>query len=309
MEANRGLVAELIQLGLEIEGGLDEVPGVPRPLQGGETTRPVDFPRLKKGELAEPEHPEVSGLAESLPELAQAGPESPPDEISIAEDEVRDTGLFDVCAWYQPIHFYGPDWGIFIREQCVVSLAWRIARFLDPSAVTSAYPPNLAKELIIGSTFTFFLHEHFHHKVEAFGIRLWVVEGAKRYVRYKKGVYRPTLYTDNNLEEALANADSRRRFSHSPYNELSPSVRSAIRDALEWVFAISPGGYRKAEDYFGADFRPGTWNLQAQIQEARLRPKHDETRWKLATHSLRSLRKVDDRIWAVLPRGRRPLLP
>lgn len=300
------LVDELIECGLVVQDRPTEVPGIPRPLGDGETTHPVDYPRLKRGELRDEEHPELSRLAEHLPQLAGTGPEGIDHGL---EARIRETGLFDICAWYQPIHFYGRNWGIFIREECVLDLAWLAARFMDPSVIRGPYPLQLARELIVGGCLAFFLHEHFHHKVEAFGIRLWVVEDTARYVPYKTGVYRPTLLTDDNLEEALANADSRRRFSTPPYSDLQTPVRTALRATLDWTFRRSPGGYRRAPDYLGSSFRPGRWQLQAQIQEATLTPRQDGRRWRFATHSVRSLRGVNDRIWAVLRRGRRPLLP
>ena len=49
----------------------------------------------------------------------------PPDvEADILDGEV-DPGPpgWDVCAWYQPMHFYGYGWGIFIREECIFDIA------------------------------------------------------------------------------------------------------------------------------------------------------------------------------------------
>ena len=33
---------------------------------------------------------------------------------------------WDVCAWYQPIHFHAYNWGIFIKEECLKRLASKI---------------------------------------------------------------------------------------------------------------------------------------------------------------------------------------
>lgn len=232
------LIELLIEHGLPVVSD-EDAPGVLRPIQQFETRRLINLKRLKERELSDTNHPELSRLAEDLPRLAEEGPEALDPETAIA---IAETGLFDVCAWYQPIHFFGRDWGIFIREDCVVRLARLATTFLPASAIQGPYPLALATELVVGSTFCYFLHEHFHHKVESFGIRLWVVEGSDRYVRYEKGVYRPTLFTDDNLEEALANADSRQRLGDSPYRNLTAPVRSALRDALDHVFAKSPGG-------------------------------------------------------------------
>ena len=39
---------------------------------------------------------------------------------------------WDVWAWYQPIHYFGPEWGIYIRETGLMECARRIAASLPP---------------------------------------------------------------------------------------------------------------------------------------------------------------------------------
>src|SRR5215471_14833223 len=48
-----------------------------------------------------------------LHETLGGGP--PPVEGSQSGHQAK----WDICAWYQPIHFFGHDWGIFIKEDCV----------------------------------------------------------------------------------------------------------------------------------------------------------------------------------------------
>jgi len=40
-----------------------------------------------------------------------------------SQPRVPPRDVFDALAWYCPIHFYGPKWGIYIREQAVLDLA------------------------------------------------------------------------------------------------------------------------------------------------------------------------------------------
>ena len=47
--------------------------------------------------------------------------------------EDRSPWNWDNCAWYQPIHYYGYDWGIFIRQECIYDQAIFIANRIDPS--------------------------------------------------------------------------------------------------------------------------------------------------------------------------------
>ena len=44
---------------------------------------------------------------------------------------------WDVCAWYQPIHFHGFDWGIYVREECIIDLSSRLGGLL-----ASQFPPT-----------------------------------------------------------------------------------------------------------------------------------------------------------------------
>ena len=30
--------------------------------------------------------------------------------------------VFEPCAWYAPVHYFGANWGIYIREDCVKSI-------------------------------------------------------------------------------------------------------------------------------------------------------------------------------------------
>jgi hypothetical protein len=56
---------------------------------------------------------------------------------------------WDINAWYQPIHFFGHDWGIFIREDCVKRTALMIARFVKGSEVSE----DLLKALYRAATY------------------------------------------------------------------------------------------------------------------------------------------------------------
>lgn len=101
-----------------------------------------------------------------------------------------DSAVWDVCAWYQPIHFFAYDWGIFIREDCLIRQASRIAAFLPPPQQPLMSRAEYATMLLKASFAAFYFHEHFHHKVESFGIRLHVVTGVSKYLPYKKNVYK-----------------------------------------------------------------------------------------------------------------------
>jgi hypothetical protein len=118
----------------------------------------------------------------------------------------------DALAWYQPIHYFGHAWGIYVRESATLDLA---AYFLE-----SMHPDRRwDRDVVFGSVrlglAILYLHEAFHHRVESFAIHLEIVEEAKRYVPYHDFVYKPLARgrSDDLLEESLATAESFRRRS------------------------------------------------------------------------------------------------
>lgn len=220
------------------------------------------------------------------------------------------TSGWDVCAWYQPMHHHGRDWGIFILEECVLAEARRIARFL-PAHTGHRSPFMLAKALVRAATYQFFLHEILHHRVESLAIRLHVLEGRERYRPYNKRVYRPTLMTDDNLEEALANANAHQRIGQQPYGRwITPVICDATRRYLSWRFSNDPPGYRRASDHLGrTDWEHGLWSLGTQVREAKTSPLQAPEEFGLATGVSKALFNVTSAIWVVVPRGTTPRLP
>jgi predicted RNA binding protein YcfA (HicA-like mRNA interferase family) len=229
--------------------------------------------------------------------------------------DVANGTIWDTCAWYQPIHYFGLDFGIFVREDCIRTLAKDIASriFVHRSSVTHSH--HLAKAVIRAAFASFFLHEHFHHKVESLGFRLHVVLGRSAYRSYKDNVYRPTVnpLSDDCLEEALANADSYKRLDKSPYNIVGRTVLNATKQYLKYRFThLDPPGYRKAIDRLSpSDFDDGLRLLQGQVLEATLKPSvRPRSDWRVATNltkSLYTIKKED--LYIVVPRGSAPVLP
>lgn len=222
-----------------------------------------------------------------------------------------DTSIWDVCAWYQPIHYFAYDWGIFIREDCLIRQASRIAGFLPQSNYPTLSRAKYATMLLKASFAAFYFHEHFHHKVESFGIRLHVVTGTSKYLPYKKNVYRQFLRTDDCLEEALANADSYLRFHAKPYTSiLDQKIIRATRDYLSETFPFDPPGYRMAANYLSnASFSAGSNLLQSQILEASNSPLKNPNDWTASPQMMRSFFNFKSNIYSVVSRGNRTILP
>lgn len=218
---------------------------------------------------------------------------------------------WDMCAWYQPIHFFGHDWGIFIKEDCARRTALMIARFVDPSVVRLTHPTVWFKALFRSATYLYFLHEHYHHKIECLGFRLHVVQQKSAFLPYHKLVYAVTKGTDDQLEEALANADCYHRISTQPYAFwLTAHLVKATRAYLRWQYPKDPPGYRMAAHYLNhAAFDAGENVLQAQVKEATLKPSQPTDEWELAPRMTQSFFPITANIWTVVPAGAKSRLP
>lgn len=215
------------------------------------------------------------------------------------------------CAWYWPVHYLGPDWGIYIREDCTIRQAYEIARHLRLGRRARGSRWKLAEDLIRASFYAFYLHEQFHHKVESFAFRLLVSTRADCYRPYQSSVYVPNYRTLHCIEESLANADSVRRLNEPRYTErLSPVVRQALKNYLRHSIPKQPFSYG-----LGLKFVPeqqhetGIWELQSQVLTATCPAKFPSHQWLIAKHMIRSAMDIDRRIYAIVPRGYRPVLP
>ena len=215
------------------------------------------------------------------------------------------------CAWYCPVHYFGADWGIYIREDCTIRQAYEIAKHLRLGVRARGSRWKLAEDLIRASFYAFYLHEQFHHKVESFAFRLLVSTRGDCYRPYQSSVYVPNFLTMNCIEESLANADSVRRLNEPRYKDrLSPAVRQALKRYLQHSIPKQPYSYG-----LGLKFVPeqqheaGIWELQSQVLTATCPAKFPSHQWLVAKHMIRSAMDIDRRIYAIVPRGVRPVLP
>ena len=214
-----------------------------------------------------------------------------------------------ICAWYCPIHYFGKDWGIYIKQSCVLDMALDLATYIDTRALTLS-TTELCLKLYKASFFILYLHEHFHHKVESFGFRLLISSGKDKYRKYKNNVYRHTYGTNKCLEESMANADSYKRLSEPKYsNSLGPEIRRGLRKYLkEELFIMQPPGYKEAVHYLKEkDHREGLFKLQSQILEGVVKPKMSSSNWLIANNMIRSLKNIDAKIYTIVPAGTKPL--
>lgn len=246
-----------------------------------------------------PLSPEVEERVRAAAGKKPSEPPFPDEQNSNLPQRERMLSVWDRCAWYQPMHFFGNDWGIYIRRTCIYRRMEETARFLP---IGTPVTPALLTALYRGAFASFFLHEQFHHKVESLGIRMHVVQRRSAYQNYKAKVYRLTWGTDDNLEEALATADAYHRLAESPYAPwLGRAVLNAVWDYMEWSVPGNPPGYRKAASYFDwYDYDRAEDLLQAQFDEAVLKPTRNPRDWYFATRMLQSMFKVTDHLWEIV---------
>lgn len=215
------------------------------------------------------------------------------------------------CAWYQPLHFYGPDWGIFIQADCIHRVANDIGHWLYPG---TRLTPRLTTELHRAAFLTFYLHEAFHHKTEALALRFEITRLTSQYWEYWDQVYLPAKRSGVGcLEEALANVDSFIRLGHEPYRSaLSKDVHEATRNYLYWRFHHDPPGYNDAPKYMASPMHEeGLSELKAQVMDAHTSPAaHSVHRgWEAAPNMHESLFGINSHIFQIVPKTGRPRVP
>lgn len=220
---------------------------------------------------------------------------------------------WDVCAWYQPIHFNGYDWGIFIKEECIRNFAQKLYVELTKSlgTITPTTPKSkkqLVKALLRTAFSVYYHHEFFHHKMECFGIRLHSVERRCAYTSYFKSVYIPQKGTNNQLEEALANAHMYREFNCTPW--IPKKICEATRKMFDRTFPSEPPGYRKAIDYLkNSEYEPGKRELFSRMQEGLLSPIKNPDEWVLGPRLDHAFFNIKSDIWTVVRPGTKSIIP
>jgi predicted RNA binding protein YcfA (HicA-like mRNA interferase family) len=130
-------------------------------------------------------------------------------------------------------------------------------------------------------------------------------------VAYSRQVYRALVNTSEQLEEALANADSYLRLTQNHYTKaIGPIVRTATRDYLRNSFPFEPPGYREARHRLtSATFQDGQNELLCRVRAAQLHHGRNPADWNLATGMTRGMFKVTDAISVIVPRGAQVKMP
>jgi hypothetical protein len=218
--------------------------------------------------------------------------------------------IVDALAWYQPIHYFGLAWGVYIKEEAVFGLAAYLLEAVHPDR---RFDQDMVAGALRLALSVIYLHEALHHRTESFAIGLEIVQHAKRYCPYHDAVYKPLRAerSPDLLEESLATAQSFRRRTEDVYARSIPRdlARASVRPLRTWIRSLPPG-YNSAERFFsGGPFDDALHKLCSQVDEARRDPRRPDQEWRLAPHLYRTLFNCNTVTWVVVPVGSRPLVP
>ena len=214
----------------------------------------------------------------------------------------------EICAWYAPIHYFGKNWGIYIREACLKSMMLDVLWKVDWGSVHHISTIDIVKQVRNACFYYLYFHEQFHHKVESLGFRSLLTTQSDIYRNYKAKVYRSTYPKSKCLEESLANAEAFLRFDEERYKKrLHRSVIKAIRAFAEeeWYRSDPDSGYRQAHSYKSRDsFRNGLWKLHCQFIEGAISPKVlQPSMWDIAPRMISGLMNIKSEIYTIVNKG------
>ena len=212
----------------------------------------------------------------------------------------------DCWAWYCPFHFYEEEAGIYVRGDKLSIISRNILRIMTlyERGMLMYSHKNYRKlfghQIKQAAFLHFFLHEMYHHKVEAFATRLEIATGVPKFVPYYDSVYRPLSHplSDELIEEGLANAEVLRRVTGDrtyrakqfPTLPGCPNVR-AIWERFEFYNnqICRVPGYQTVKNYIKpgskfseSDFVVSQRRLQHMVSQASSKPLGDPRRWSFA---------------------------
>jgi predicted RNA binding protein YcfA (HicA-like mRNA interferase family) len=227
-------------------------------------------------------------------------------EKAIGSGPARISGSLHVLAWYQPISYYGHDWGIYITTSGLLEVATGIAGYVKKSE------PFVIEKCLYAAFLILYSHEKFHHRTESFAVRSRIVSNKSCYRMYSKNVYQPSFGSSSGcLEEQLAMATMMRDLnSSSRSKQLGANVRKATRLYLEDLFHSIGGAYQNASHFVpNLQFEEQLDNLLSQCQEGSATPVRTQGEWPHASHISRPLFTVAHDIWEITSAGYPSILP
>jgi hypothetical protein len=156
---------------------------------------------------------------------------------------------YNFVAFYKPMHFYSNSWGIYLDCDELADYANYVLNGVNNNPQRFGQRITLDDAINIVSVFTFF-HEMYHHKIEAFSLKLELLYRLPFYSTAFHCLYCKTYGTDMCLEEGFANASSYyQTIDHFGqfYNQFDKNL---LRKILRYLMIQnSPPGYNLAYSF------------------------------------------------------------
>lgn len=209
----------------------------------------------------------------------------------------------DALAYYLPYHYFGLDWGIYVPETSIFT----IAGYIWSSSGHPHLSEKLAQALCRSALNILYLHEAFHHKVESFATRLEIARLQAVYRPYKEHIYPPLRNTDADLEEAIATAEMLTRLSERAYSTGIPeAVRQNTQAFVEtWIPNLAPG-YRTALSHRDPQ---SIWELQAKLASTGRPMPQPAADWGVADRMMQGLYNKDSVCFVLVKSHATPTIP
>lgn len=193
-------------------------------------------------------------------------------------------------AWYQPMHFYGENWGIYVLHTGLNEIMQNLASYC--SQIEMNTNPKFKSEIRFAAWQLLFLHEEFHHKLEMFALRSARLSGKHSYRLYNQNVYLATknLSPSSCQEEAICDAYVFRNIGNKLSKKVSKEIRSASTLAWHDYMIRATGPYAGSLKLVNKNsFENAVNKLFDQIITGTILPKSSSLEWGLFPEFLNSL--------------------
>lgn len=163
--------------------------------------------------------------------------------ISEINNKIPITNKIDILAWYQPIHFYGDNWGIYIFDSGIIEVMTSIFSYLP--SVDGSQKLLMTKNIQAIAIEILRLHEEYHHRLEAFAIKQHIASGNILYPAYNDSVFLPTRDQTPCMcpEERLCDAYVYRALQTWLRPKVSTDIFLAVMNSWKNHMAIALGPY------------------------------------------------------------------
>ena len=195
-----------------------------------------------------------------------------------------------ILAWYQPIHYYQENWGVYILasglEAVMKSLTSHCLRF------EAQANPRFKSEIKYAAWQILFLHEEFHHKVEMLSVRLAASSGSHKYRNYTRNVYSATKISAplSCREEAICDAYVYRNLKSKLQKKVCAEIVRASMIALNDYMTSATGEYAGSLNLISDRSFESTINvLIDQINSGAILPSNSKFDWGLFPEFFNSL--------------------